>query len=136
MRLFCRPAICALLATVIAAPAAWAGDDAPVRYRLDGLVPADSPLPAITLGAGNVHALNLKGDALYLHVLKNPRGKNGMPADGKLSIAPVAGTVATLTCMNTGKPVPFAQSGDTLTVDASQVAADPVDTIFKVRLKK
>ena len=77
----------------------------------------------------------MKGDTIYLHVMKNPRGKNGMPAEKKLVVSPVPGKVTAVTWMNTGRSVSFSQSGDKVTIDAAAVTPDPVDTIFKLQWK-
>jgi hypothetical protein len=89
----------------------------------------------LTAAAWGYNTINLTGDTIYLHVLKNPRGKTGLPTDGKLIASQLPGKVATVTCMNTGQPVPFTQTGNQLTVDTSSLKPDPVDTILKVELK-
>ena len=66
--------------------------------------------------------------------MKNPRGKKGMPADGKITVQKLSGKITAVTCMNNGKPVPFTQTGDTVTLDAAGITADSVDTIFKLML--
>jgi len=39
-------------------------------------------------------------------------------------------------CMNTGKPVPFIQTGEAVLINASQLIPDPVDTIIKIEFRK
>lgn len=94
-----------------------------------------NPLPQSAADWG-YSVINTRKDAIYLHVLQNPRGKKGMPPDGKITARKVLEKIAVVTCMNTGKPVPFTQTGDTVTIDAKTVTPDPVDTIFKLAVER
>ncbi len=79
--------------------------------------------------------LSTKRDAVYLHCLKNPYGKTGLPAS-TLAVGPLHAQVRSVVCMNTGKAARFEMKGDRLTVHTAGIAADPVDTIFRVELVK
>ena len=84
------------------------------------------------------NTINLARDTLYLHILRNGRGKTGLPADPSLTVWPLREKVRRVTCMNTGKELTFEQRGTTsdttLTVDIRGLQADPVDTILKIEL--
>lgn len=93
-----------------------------------------APVPAAPWGYA---VINTRRDAIYLHILKNPRGKKGLPADGKISLptAGLPGKILSAVCMNTGAAVPFALEGDAIVIKAAGLTPDPVDTIVKVQFK-
>lgn len=82
--------------------------------------------------------INIQRDTVYLHILRNARGKTGLPAEPSLTVWPMLGKVRKVTCMNTGKRLAFEQrctsSDPTLTVDIRKLKADPIDTIIKIEL--
>ena len=92
----------------------------------------------LTSSAWGYNTINLKRDTIYIHMLKNPRGKTGMPSDGTMTVGPVEQKVKAVTWMNAGQPLTFSQRGTstdrTITIDLSMVKADAVDTILKVEL--
>ena len=92
-----------------------------------------NPLPQSDAAWGYA-VINTRDDLAYLHVLKNPRGKKGMSADGKITASKLSSKVTAVTCMNSGKSVPFTQSGETIAIDVSGLVPDAVDTIFKIKL--
>lgn len=111
--------------------AAWANPEGlpPLYESYLGVWPApfaEAPWGYSVLGNGR--------DIVYLHVLSTFRGKQGMPADKTLMVEPIKQMVTAVTCMNTGASVPFAQDGERVVVDASAIAPDAVDTIFKLTL--
>lgn len=78
--------------------------------------------------------INLARDAIYLHMIANPRGKVGVPEGPDISVGPVRRKVLSVRCMNTGKDVIFAQAGEDITLALEDIEPDPVDTIFKLEL--
>ena len=93
------------------------------------------PIPAQNYG---YNTMNIKRDTIYLIAMTNPRGKTGMPADGKLKLGAIASKVKSVTLMNTGAPLPFSQSASTraLTINAKSAAQDKIATIIKIALEK
>ena len=93
------------------------------------------PLPVASYG---YNTINLKRDAIYLIALKNPRGKVGLPADGKLNLGAVPAKVKSVTLMNANAPLPFSQSASTraLTIDAKNAPQDDIATIIQIALEK
>ncbi len=79
--------------------------------------------------------VNLKGDVIYLHVLRNPRGKTGMPATGSLTVGPIRSRVKAVCWMNKNAPLSFEQIDERVTIRLAGVTADQVDTILKIELK-
>lgn len=111
--------------------AAWANPDGlPPLYESYTWV---NPGPLATVDWG-YNTINLARDAIYLHILRTPYGKTGMPNDGTLSVGPLAQTVVSAVCMNTGQAIEFQQQDDEVTLDMSKLVADPVDTIVKLSL--
>jgi F5/8 type C domain-containing protein/putative Ig domain-containing protein len=78
--------------------------------------------------------MNLSREIIYLHMLKTPYGKTGVPETGSVTVDPLSQKVTQAICMNTGAVLPFTQDGKNVTVDVSSLKADPVDTIIKLRL--
>jgi hypothetical protein len=89
------------------------------------------PLPQASWG---YNVINIPRTALYLHLLRNPLGKRGMPETGALDLPALAVRVTRVTWMNQGKEVPFAQDRRKVHLDLAGVSADPVDTILKLDL--
>lgn len=80
------------------------------------------------------NTINLARDTIYLHMLTTPYGKTGMPQAATLAVGPLAQTVSSVICMNSGKPVLFEQNGAEVVLHLTDIAADPVDTILKLSL--
>lgn len=72
---------------------------------------------------------------LYLVALSNPRGKTGLPAS-ELRAKPITDSPVSVVCRNTNRPVPFRMEGSTLVLTTKGLTADPVATIFQVRMRK
>lgn len=79
--------------------------------------------------------LNLARDAVYVHMLRDGRGKTGVPAEKQLAVGPVEAEVADVVWMNANRPVPFYQEGKQLALDLADIVPDEIDTILKIRLK-
>jgi hypothetical protein len=71
---------------------------------------------------------------IYLHLIKNPRGKTGLPKTSMLNIEPISVQVESVVWMNTDKPLDFTQNENDLAVNIDGISADPVDTIIKINL--
>ncbi|MBX7257473.1 MAG: discoidin domain-containing protein [Candidatus Hydrogenedentes bacterium] len=84
--------------------------------------------------AWGYNTINVPRNAVYLHIMSTPDGKAGIPKDGSLVAEPLAQRAVSITCMNTGKPVPFVQNDRELKLDVSAIDPDPIDTILKVEL--
>ncbi|WP_193726735.1 discoidin domain-containing protein [Paenibacillus guangzhouensis] len=72
---------------------------------------------------------------VYLHIMKGPDGKKGLDAiAGKsLTIRPVKDHVTSVTWLNENVPVTsFIQTGDSLTINLTNVQEDAIDTIIKI----
>ncbi|MFD0616154.1 discoidin domain-containing protein [Paenibacillus sp. GCM10027629] len=72
---------------------------------------------------------------VYLHIMKGPDGKRGFDViTGKsLTIRPVKDRVTSVTWLNENLPVTsFVQTGDSLTIDLTNVQEDAIDTIIKI----
>jgi hypothetical protein len=82
--------------------------------------------------------INRERDTIYLHMMSNPNGKTGKPADSSITVGPIEGTVASVTWMNQNQALTFTQRGTatdrTITVDLTGVTTDPIDTIIKIKL--
>ena len=89
------------------------------------------PLPPAEWGYNTV---NLKGDAIYLHFMKNPRGKSGLPSGPEVRIAPIRGSVDSVVWMNRNRTLSFQQVNSAVVIQIDEVVADTIDTIIKVRL--
>lgn len=88
--------------------------------------------------AWGYNTINSKRDAIYLLVMKNPRGKTGLPTSGKFNVGAIPARVKSVTLMNTNAPLPFSQGASTraLTIDTRNVAQDEVATIIQIALEK
>jgi hypothetical protein len=84
--------------------------------------------------AWGYNTINQKRDAIYLHLLKNPKGKTGMPETPNLAVEIPNRAVTAVEWMNTGKTLPHTQQGNQISISLAGVTADPVDTIFKLTL--
>lgn len=74
-----------------------------------------------------------KNGRLYLHVLRNSRGKIGLAINWKkFSVEPLLRDVAKIVTVPGGKPVDFEQHGLRMDLDLSGIELDPVDTILEV----
>jgi len=111
--------------------AAWANRPEGIHLQESYIGVRPGPLEEAPWG---YDTLTLAGDTLYLHLLANPMGKTGMPADRSLTVSPLPVQVRGVEWLNGGAPVPFRQHGKRLTLDLAQVTADPIDTILKVTL--
>jgi hypothetical protein len=84
--------------------------------------------------------INVKRDTVYLHMLKNPHGKTGLPPEGTMAVGPIEGKVKSVTWMNKNKRLTFVQPNTstdrTITINLKGVTADPIDTILKIELEK
>lgn len=71
---------------------------------------------------------------IYLHIIEGPDNKKGFDAisDNSLTISPVKDTVTSVSWLNEDQPVKFTQSGESLTIDLSNVEEDQIDTIIKI----
>jgi hypothetical protein len=86
------------------------------------------------------NTINVKRDTIYLHLIENPQGKKGMPADKSLTISPLQAKVKSVTWMNKNKPLLFLQRGTstdrTVTIELGGIQRDPIDTIIEIKLEK
>jgi len=80
------------------------------------------------------NTINLTRDAIYLHMLVNPKGKKGMPQEETITISPVGEKAEAVIWMNKNKPLSFKQNASELAIDIGKVEADIVDTIIKIVL--
>ncbi|MEA3365436.1 MAG: discoidin domain-containing protein [Candidatus Hydrogenedentes bacterium] len=111
--------------------AAWANPEGlPPLYESYTWV---NPGPLVAADWG-YNTINLARNTIYLHMIETPYGKTGMPKDGKLSVGPLAQTVVSAVCMNTGQRIEFQQNAEKLVLELSKLTADPVDTIVKLSL--
>lgn len=68
---------------------------------------------------------------IYLHLIVDPDDKEGYSGNS-LTISPVTDTVQSVSWLNEGQTVPFTQSGNSVTIDLTNVERDQVDTIIKL----
>lgn len=85
-------------------------------------------------GAYGYNTINLARNTIYIHMLKNPYGRTGMPVGKPLVLTGLKQKAVNVTWMNTNKPLKFNQSGEKLTINLSSVKADAIDTILKIKL--
>jgi hypothetical protein len=115
--------------------AAWANP--PGRPPLYPSYVRVNPGP-LASAAWGYNTINLAKDTIYLHILKNARGKTGLPPDRSMTVGPVDGKVKAVTWMNRDQRLPFTQrltsTDRTITIDLGTVQADPVNTIMKIEL--
>lgn len=104
-------------------------------YEDDGIGNYDSfAHPSATVGPPWGYATS-RDNAVYLHIVKGPDDKLGFDAieNRRLTIGGMTHRVRTVTLLNDDEPIrSFTQDGEKLTVDLSDVAVDPVDTIIKI----
>jgi len=90
--------------------------------------------------AWGYNLINIDRDVIYLHLLKNPKGKTGMPSEKSISVGPLSEGVESVTWMNENRALNFQQlltsTNKLLTIELEGVTQDPVDTILKIQLKK
>jgi hypothetical protein len=84
--------------------------------------------------AWGYNTISLDRRTIYLHMLRTPFGKTGKPDTQKLEVGPLQPKVTAVTWLNACKPVQFKQDSPNLTLDLTDVAADPVDTIIRITL--
>ena len=82
-------------------------------------------------GEWGYSTLNLARDAVYLHVMRDGRGKEGFPAEKRLEVGPLESEVSEVVWMNANRPIPFRQQGNNVTLDLTAVTPDEIDTILK-----
>jgi hypothetical protein len=113
--------------------AAWANPRESIRLSESYTMVDTAPLAPQDWGYS---LMNLKRDALYLHLLKNGWGKIGFPVDKKISFElPEGVTAEKIVGLNLGKEPKFSQIKTAVMIDLSEMPIDPVDTILKVTLK-
>jgi len=88
-----------------------------------------TPLPLSSADWGYAVA---RGSTVYLYILKNRRGKSGVPPGESLTASPLPGKVLTATQLNTGKAVRFEQTGDRVVLRAADLVPD--SALIVVRL--
>jgi len=86
-------------------------------------------------GVYGYNTINLSRTAIYIHMLKNPFGRTGMPVNAPLLLTGVKQKVKSITWMNGNTPVKFKQTGEKLTVNLTGISPDEVDTILKINLQ-
>jgi hypothetical protein len=74
----------------------------------------------------------LCGNTIYLHLLKNPRGKAGINGRTSLKVGPMPGTVSKISLYPGNVSLIFNSEGDMITIDLVSVEPDPVSTILAV----
>ncbi len=79
------------------------------------------------------NTINVDRNVIYIHMLKNPKGKTGMPETDHLSINLPKAKVQSIVWMNTGKSLKYIQKGNKLNISLAGVTADPVDTILSIK---
>lgn len=90
------------------------------------------PLPEADWG---YNTINLARDAIYLHLLANPLGKQGMPQAAEL-VVKLGQQVREIRWLNGDRPLSFHQRREELAISLEGVAADPIDTIIKISLAR
>jgi hypothetical protein len=80
------------------------------------------------------NTINLKRDTIYIHMLKNPKGKTGMPESPSLNITIPIAKVNSIVWMNTGKALDYTQKDNKVNISLAGITADPVDTILSLKL--
>jgi len=78
--------------------------------------------------------MNLERDVIYLHMIEDPFGKMGMPDADALTVGAIEARATEVRWMNGDRKLPFEQEGRDLTIDVSDVTADPIDTILRIGL--
>ncbi|MFF2494003.1 Ig-like domain-containing protein [Agromyces sp. NPDC058064] len=104
----------------------------------------EDPQKAIAFGQGPDWGYAMSRDQfVYLHLIQNQikgTAKSGFSGEDRLSdIGPFTHPVAKVEWLNEGESLPFTSSkvGDDyfVTIDTSEVSADPIDTVIKVTTK-
>jgi hypothetical protein len=75
-----------------------------------------------------------RDNTLYLHVMKNERGKRGLSGQSSLTVGQVSGAVRQVTLVPSEKVLSFEHEDDSITIDLTGVEADPVSTIIAIDL--
>jgi hypothetical protein len=72
------------------------------------------------------------GERVYLYIVKNPRGKSGLPADGKVRIpaATLGLGIPKAAVLNSGKTCEVSEEKDSMVI--SGITADPVVTVLRL----
>lgn len=91
------------------------------------------PLPPAGCG---YNVISADRRTIYLHLLRNERGKTGLPAGGELVVRPLAAPVRAVRWVNGDTPLAWQMRGKEAVVSLAGVEADPVDTIVEVELTK
>jgi hypothetical protein len=73
-------------------------------------------------------------NTIYLHMLANPFGKNGVPADRSVTVGPITTSVRQVKCMNQNAPLNFRLQDSRLSISLADVTPDQVDTIIQIDL--
>jgi hypothetical protein len=78
----------------------------------------------------------VRDSTIYLHLLKNGRGKTGWTGGRTVAVGSLPGRVMKAASFPDGKPLAFRQQGQSLTIEMTGVDIDPVDTIIAIELGK
>lgn len=87
-----------------------------------------SPFEKLPWGRATQRAVGAEGD-IYLHVFD-------WPADGKLQVPAVKGSVTSAKLLAGGESLKFAQSADGLTIELPSTAPDAIDSVIKLQVAK
>lgn len=90
------------------------------------------PLDGSTYG---YNTINMSRDAIYIHMLKNPFGRTGMPTNSTLTLTRCKQKVKSVVWMNGNQPLKFVQTGGKISINLTGVAADEIDTILKINIQ-
>jgi len=71
---------------------------------------------------------------IYLHFIKNERGKSGLPACGSVKIPLGAAKVLKAVWMNKNQAVAFNRKGNAIALDTRLLSSDNIDTIIRLEL--
>jgi len=80
--------------------------------------------------------INLEINIIYLHFMKNKRGKTGLSNLKEVSLNGIKSKVKKVSFMNKVVDLPFNQKNDNLVINLSNVYQDNVDSIVKIVLDK
>ena len=94
-------------------------------------------------GAGNLAAFNhgkgpawgyptARDNAIYLHFISGPDGKQGWSGEPSVTISPVPDRVLRVSWLNEDQPLAFEQRDRSLTIMLAGITVDPLDTIVKI----
>ncbi len=101
----------------------------PLHEAYTGVDPG--PLPEAAWG---YNTISLSRDRIYLHLMRNARGKTGIPESRRLAVGPVRQEVTSVRWLNRSRGVPFRQDGAEVALDLTGIEEDPVDTILRMDL--